>query len=214
MTENPLPTFCSSGFGQSFIEQLCTYVEFMRPERMCRYKRALTAAQLAADLELFDDADLTEIGERGITLSGGQKQRVSLARAIYAAADVYILDDPLSAVDAHVGQALFEQCICGALAGATVLLVTNALHYVHRADKVVWLGDGVIRKQGTYEEVSSDADFQAMVGEHVVPEESGGEGVQKGKKGVVDRAVAKMNVTAGTGKNLTGALSAACFVPR
>ena len=132
---------------------------------------------------------------------------MSLARAIYADADVYILDDPLSAVDAHVGQALFQQCICGALAGSTVLLVTNALHYVHRADRVVWLGDGVIRKQGTYEEVNGDADFQGLVGEHVVPEETGEKGVEKGKTGAVDSAVAQMNVTAGTGKNLTGARS-------
>jgi ABC-type multidrug transport system fused ATPase/permease subunit len=71
--------------------------------------------------------DGSEIGEKGINLSGGQKHRVALARAVYAAADVLLLDDPLSAVDAHVGRALFEGCICGTLAGTTRLLVTHQL---------------------------------------------------------------------------------------
>lgn len=71
-----------------------------------------------------------------MTLSGGQKQRVSIARAVYSDADVIILDDPLSAVDSHVGRALFQDCICGALRGKTVLLVTNALHFLHAADQV------------------------------------------------------------------------------
>jgi ATP-binding cassette, subfamily C (CFTR/MRP), member 1 len=79
---------------------------------------------------------LTEIGERGVTLSGGQKQRVSIARAVYADADVVIMDDPLSAVDAHVGKALFEDCIVEALAEKTVILVTNALNFLHVADQV------------------------------------------------------------------------------
>ena len=71
-------------------------------------------SQLRPDLHILPNGDLTEIGDRGITLSGGQKQRVSIARAVYSQADVYLLDDPLSAVDSHVGRALFEQCIrCG-----------------------------------------------------------------------------------------------------
>lgn len=101
-----------------------------------RYQAALTTAQLAADLEQLHDGDLTEIGERGVTLSGGQKQRVSIARAVYSDADVIILDDPLSAVDSHVGRSLFQECICGSLRGKTVLLVTNALHFLHAADQV------------------------------------------------------------------------------
>lgn len=72
---------------------------------------ALEVAQLGPDLELLPNGDLTEIGDRGITLSGGQKQRVSIARAVYADADVVLMDDPLSAVDSHVGRALFEKCI-------------------------------------------------------------------------------------------------------
>ena len=71
--------------------------------------------QLASDIAILPNGDQTLIGERGVTLSGGQKQRVSLARAVYADADVYLLDDSLSAVDAHVGAALVEHCFCGAV---------------------------------------------------------------------------------------------------
>lgn len=77
--------------------------------------------------QMLPAGDGSEIGEKGINLSGGQKHRVALARAVYAAADVLLLDDPLSAVDAHVGRALFEGCICGTLAGTTRLLVTHQL---------------------------------------------------------------------------------------
>ena len=115
--------------------------------------------------------------------------------------------DPLSAVDAHVGQALFEQCICGALRGKTVLLVTNALHYVHRADNLVWLVNGEIRKQGSYEDVSSDAEFHDMIGGHVVAEETGGGAAkQDGKDGAKQGPLANMNVGDTKKKGLTGAV--------
>jgi ABC-type branched-subunit amino acid transport system ATPase component len=88
-----------------------------------RYAVAATAAQLAPDLALWPDGDATEIGDRGVTLSGGQRARVSIARAVYADADTYLLDDPLAAVDTHVGRALFEGCIRGVLRRKTVILV-------------------------------------------------------------------------------------------
>ena len=97
------------------------------------------------------DGDLTEIGERGINLSGGQKQRVSLARAVYFDADTYVLDDPLSAVDAHVGAHLFERCINGMLKGKTRVLVTNQLQYVPATDLVVVLKEGRIVEMGSYQ---------------------------------------------------------------
>lgn len=75
-----------------------------------RYKKTLKACALEKDLEGFPYGDLTEIGERGINMSGGQKQRLQLARAVYQDADVYLLDDPLSAVDAHTGSSLFNVC--------------------------------------------------------------------------------------------------------
>ncbi|CAG9461161.1 unnamed protein product [Pedinophyceae sp. YPF-701] len=118
-----------------------------------RYELAVQVSQLEQDLEILPDGDQTEIGERGINLSGGQKQRVSIARAVYADADVYVLDDPLSAVDSHVGRAIFEECICGALKPKTVVLVTNALHCLPEADTVLWLEDGRVAAQGTYDEL-------------------------------------------------------------
>ena len=78
-----------------------------------RYAAAVEACDMYDDMHSFADGDETEIGERGINMSGGQKQRVSLCRAVYSDADVYILDDVLSAVDAHVGHHIMHQCILG-----------------------------------------------------------------------------------------------------
>lgn len=86
---------------------------------------SLPASLIHLLLQILPAGDASEIGEKGINLSGGQKHRVALARAVYAAADVYLLDDPLSAVDVHVGRHIFEDCICGELAGKTRLLVTH-----------------------------------------------------------------------------------------
>ncbi|WIA32238.1 hypothetical protein OEZ86_003085 [Tetradesmus obliquus] len=118
-----------------------------------QYRVAVDVAQLLPDLEMLPNGDATEIGDRGVTLSGGQKQRVSIARAVYADADVYMLDDPLSAVDSHVGRALFERCIRGVLSGKTVVLVTNALQYLPYADNVLWMEGGRVRAQGKYQDL-------------------------------------------------------------
>uniref|UniRef100_A0A8C3A6V1 Multidrug resistance-associated protein 4 n=1 Tax=Cyclopterus lumpus TaxID=8103 RepID=A0A8C3A6V1_CYCLU len=104
-----------------------------------KYERVLRACALKRDLELLPDADLTLIGDRGATLSGGQKARVNLARAVYQDADIYLLDDPLSAVDAEVGRHLFEKCICGFLKNKLRILVTHQLQYLQSADQIVVL---------------------------------------------------------------------------
>merc|ERR1712185_199298 len=93
-----------------------------------RYDKVLAACALNADIAALPNADLTEVGERGITLSGGQKQRIAIARAAYARADVVLLDDPLSAMDAHVGARVFDQCFVDLLGGTTRLFCTNQLH--------------------------------------------------------------------------------------
>ena len=98
-----------------------------------QYKKACFAAALWSDFQQFKDGDATEIGERGINLSGGQKQRVSFARAIYADADMILLDDVLSAVDVHVGKRMMEEGIVKALAGTTRILVTHAVHFIQHA---------------------------------------------------------------------------------
>ncbi|KAM4560262.1 ATP-binding cassette sub-family C member 4-like [Odontesthes bonariensis] len=120
-----------------------------------KYERVLRACALKKDLELLPDGDLTIIGDRGATLSGGQKARVNLARAVYQEADIYLLDDPLSAVDAEVGKHLFEQCICGLLKNKCRVLVTHQLQYLKAADHIVVLREGHIMSQGTYSELHS-----------------------------------------------------------
>ncbi|PVD37119.1 hypothetical protein C0Q70_04114 [Pomacea canaliculata] len=120
-----------------------------------RYKTVIRACQLERDLSILPAGDLTEIGEKGTNLSGGQKQRVSLARAVYSDRDVYLLDDPLSAVDSHVGKALFRDVIGpqGLLKGKTRVLVTHGVHWLPLVEEVVVLRGGRIVETGSYSEL-------------------------------------------------------------
>ena len=90
----------------------------------------------------IDNTFVLLVGERGVALSGGQKARVNLARAIYRKADIYLLDDPLSAVDAHVGKHLFSECIKGFLKEKVVILVTHQIQYLKEADQILVLHQG------------------------------------------------------------------------
>lgn len=101
---------------------------------------------------MLPGGDQTEIGEKGINLSGGQKQRISLARAVYNQADLYLLDDPLSAVDSHVGKHIFEKVIgpSGILAGKTRILVTHGITYLPQMDTIHVIKGGEITESGTY----------------------------------------------------------------
>ncbi|XP_053524633.1 ATP-binding cassette sub-family C member 2-like, partial [Artibeus jamaicensis] len=117
-----------------------------------RYQQVLEACALLQDLEVLPGGDLAEIGEKGINLSGGQKQRISLARATYQNSDIYILDDPLSAVDAHVGKHIFDKVLGpnGLLKGKTRLLVTHSIHFLPQVDEIVVLENGTISEKGSY----------------------------------------------------------------
>lgn len=128
-------------FGQPFDEE--------------RYWTAIRDSCLEPDLELLEDGDGTEIGEKGITLSGGQKQRVNIARAIYYNADIIALDDPLSALDAGVGKAIFFNALLGALEGKTRILVTHALHFLPYVDNIITLENGRVCEVGTYKELKA-----------------------------------------------------------
>lgn len=123
-----------------------------------RYDAVVKSCALVKDFEQLPYGDRTIIGERGASLSGGQKARISLARAVYRRADIYLLDDPLSAVDAHVGRHLFEECIGshGRLGKqkTTRILVTHQVHYLKDADYIVILRDGKIEHQGSPYELS------------------------------------------------------------
>ncbi|KAM3600087.1 uncharacterized protein V6R79_017187 [Siganus canaliculatus] len=119
------------------------------------YHRVLEACALLSDLDILPAGDNTEIGEKGLNLSGGQKQRVSLARAVYRKSDVYLLDDPLSAVDAHVGQHIFDRVIGprGILKDKTRVLVTHGLSFLSKADLVLVMEQGQISEMGSYMEL-------------------------------------------------------------
>ncbi|GLD66489.1 canalicular multispecific organic anion transporter 1, partial [Lates japonicus] len=125
---------------------------FGSPHEERRFQEVIQACALGPDLELLAGGDLTEIGEKGINLSGGQKQRVSLARAAYSQADIYLLDDPLSAVDSHVGKHLFDKVIgpSGLLKDKTRILVTHGVSFLPFVDEIVVLQDGVVTEIGSY----------------------------------------------------------------
>ncbi|XP_071557607.1 probable multidrug resistance-associated protein lethal(2)03659 [Temnothorax nylanderi] len=120
-----------------------------------RYDRVTKVCQLKRDFSLLPYGDKTIVGERGISLSGGQRARINLARAVYAEADIYLLDDPLSAVDAHVGKHMFEECIEKYLRGKTRILVTHQLQYLRDVGRIIVLKDGAIQAEGTYDELGS-----------------------------------------------------------
>ncbi|XP_023277902.1 multidrug resistance-associated protein 1-like [Seriola lalandi dorsalis] len=132
-------------------------IMFGREKLKTWYHRVLEVCALLPDLDILPAGDATEIGEKGLNLSGGQKQRVSLARAVYRKADVYMLDDPLSAVDAHVGQHIFDKVIGpkGVLRDKTRILVTHGMSFLPQADLILVLVDGEITESGSYQELLS-----------------------------------------------------------
>lgn len=137
---------------------------FGLPMDKARYKEVVKRCALEKDFSLFEHGDKTIVGERGTSLSGGQKARVSLARACYRDASIYLLDDPLSAVDAHVGRHLFDQCMRIFLKGKTILLVTHQLQYLQNADQIIILDKGRVVDVGTYDSLrESGLDFAKML---------------------------------------------------
>uniref|UniRef100_A0A673CNG5 ATP-binding cassette, sub-family C (CFTR/MRP), member 3 n=1 Tax=Sphaeramia orbicularis TaxID=375764 RepID=A0A673CNG5_9TELE len=128
---------------------------FGKPFNEQKYRCVLEACALTPDLEVLPGGDMTEIGEKGINLSGGQRQRVSLARALYSDAEVYLLDDPLSAVDAHVSKHIFDNLIGpeGALKGKTRILVTHGISFLPQVDNIMVLVEGRVSEMGSYQEL-------------------------------------------------------------
>ena len=138
-----------------------------------RYSRVLSACALEVDLEQWEAGDRTLVGERGVALSGGQKARVCLARAVYREADTYLLDDPLSAVDVHVGRHLFSKCIRGILKRKAVILVTHQLQYLQEADEILVLKNGRVAERGDFQHlVQKGMDFSSFLAQDSFQEEA------------------------------------------
>ncbi|KAJ7963673.1 ABC transporter C family member 3 [Quillaja saponaria] len=132
-----------------------------------RYEKVLEACSLKKDLEILSCGDQTVIGERGINLSGGQKQRIQIARALYQDADIYLFDDPFSAVDAHTGSHLFKECLLGILRSKTVIYITHQVEFLPAADLILVMKDGKITQSGKYNDIlHSGTDFMELVGAH------------------------------------------------
>ena len=126
---------------------------FYQPYNEEKYQKILELCELKQDLNSLTGGDLTEIGEKGVNLSGGQKARISLARAMYCDNDIYILDDPISALDAHVGKNIMHNCIINYLKDKTRILATHALQYTSFVDRIYYMKNGEINWEGTYEEL-------------------------------------------------------------
>ncbi len=128
------------------------------------YNAVIDACALRPDLDMLPNGDLTEIGERGITVSGGQKQRLNIARAIYFNSDIMLMDDPLSAVDAHVGRHIFDNAICGLLKDKCRILATHQLHVLSRCDRIIWMQEGRIETVDTFANLmANNGAFQKLM---------------------------------------------------
>ncbi|KAF6018306.1 hypothetical protein EB796_023392 [Bugula neritina] len=139
-----------------------------------KYNRVVAACALISDFEMLPKGDKSMIGEKGINLSGGQKQRISLARAVYNDADIYLLDDPLSAVDAHVGKHIFDNVIgpSGLLNGKTRIMVTHGIHWLPEVDEIYIITAGRMSEHGTYESLlSHNGDFAKFLKEYYIDDE-------------------------------------------
>ncbi|XP_054066674.1 multidrug resistance-associated protein 1 isoform X3 [Rissa tridactyla] len=143
------------------------------------FNRVIDACALQPDLECFPAGRKSEIGEKGINISGGQKQRVNLARAVYQKASIYLLDDPLSSVDAHVGQHIFEHVLGpkGLLKDKTRVLVTHTINILPQVDNIVFLVDGTISEIGSYQALlERNGAFAEFLHSHITAEEKAGTG--------------------------------------
>ncbi|KAI2577352.1 ATP binding cassette subfamily C member 1 [Homo sapiens] len=165
------------------------------------YRSVIQACALLPDLEILPSGDRTEIGEKGVNLSGGQKQRVSLARAVYSNADIYLFDDPLSAVDAHVGKHIFENVIGpkGMLKNKTRILVTHSMSYLPQVDVIIVMSGGKISEMGSYQELlARDGAFAEFLRTYASTEQE--QDAEENGSTVMDEEEAGVTGVSGPGK--------------
>ncbi|KAJ7678475.1 ABC transporter [Mycena rosella] len=163
-----------------------------------KYWKAVNDSCLQPDLEMLPNGDLTE----GISLSGGQRQRLNICRSIYSDTDIQIFDDPLSALDAHVGKAVFHNVLQNTLQGKTRILVTHALHFLPYVDYIITVADGRIAERGTYTElIQKDGEFSKFIAEFGSKEQSAedGEAAVAEATEAAPQADARKKATAGAG---------------
>uniref|UniRef100_A0A1B6DBN7 Multidrug resistance-associated protein lethal(2)03659 n=1 Tax=Clastoptera arizonana TaxID=38151 RepID=A0A1B6DBN7_9HEMI len=147
-----------------FGETVRQNIIFDSPYNETRYKQVVKACALKKDFKQLPFGDNTLVGDRGVLLSGGQRARVNLARAIYKKADIYLLDDPLSAVDTAVGKHLFSKCITGFLKGKTCILITHQLQFLYSVEHIILLKNGVLSAEGSFEQLqASEEDFMTLL---------------------------------------------------
>jgi ABC-type multidrug transport system fused ATPase/permease subunit len=171
------------------------------------YEQVIDACALAPDLEILPNGDSTEIGERGITVSGGQKQRLNIARAIYFNAELVLMDDPLSAVDAHVGRHIMDKAICGLLKDRCRILATHQLHVLSRCDRIVVMEEGRIQAVDTFENLMRDNElFKRLMST------SGQEDSKEEEAEVADEIVDESNEKAAPKKITPGKPAAAALM--
>lgn len=138
-----------------------------KPMNKAKYEMAIRCCALDKDIENFDHGDMTEIGQRGLNMSGGQKQRIQLARAVYNDAEIYLLDDPFSAVDAHTAAILFHDCVMSALQDKTVILVTHQVEFLAETDRILVMDNGLVVQSGSYSEIlKTGTAFEQLVHAH------------------------------------------------
>ncbi|KAF3387629.1 Oligomycin resistance ATP-dependent permease YOR1 [Penicillium rolfsii] len=171
------------------------------------YEQVIDACALAPDLEILPNGDSTEIGERGITVSGGQKQRLNIARAIYFNAELVLMDDPLSAVDAHVGRHIMDKAICGLLKDRCRILATHQLHVLSRCDRIVVMEEGRIHAVDTFENLMRDNElFKRLMSS------SGQEDSKEEEAEVADEVIDESNEKAAPKKVAAGKPAAAALM--
>ena len=138
------------------MRSICDLPGFGLPHEEEFYNEVVEACSLTSDFAILEFGDLSEIGESGVNISGGQKQRVSLARAVYRRSDIYLFDDPLSAVDAHVAEHIYQACILGLLKGRTRVLITHGLQFMKQSDRICMMRGGTIKESGTYKSLTKE----------------------------------------------------------
>ena len=142
-----------------------------------KYNKIINLCELGQDIKLLSGGDMTEIGERGANLSGGQKARLAIARALYSDADIFLFDDPLSALDAYVGMNIFNNVILDYLKGKTIIVVTHALQYISHMDRIIYMKNGEINWFGPSSQLKSQSFFKEFTKniENTKDNENGGE---------------------------------------